>query len=479
MRLRTVLARLAVALLILAVPAVGAAIAAPATFAAIYAPGPPRAVPPPAPLPHDPTRPTAVVVLGLEGTEVSDVLAPYEVLAATGRLNVYTVAAERRPVTLTGGLDLVPDLSFDALAALVGVPDLVVVPAMADVGEPTDAPVAAWLRAQRGAQYLAICNGSGVLAASGVLDGRTATAHRLGLAGFEAQYPAVRWVRGERVVDGGDVVSTAGVLSGIAGTLRLVEHRFGPEVAAGAAAAIGWDPARGDLPLASGPAVPGPAAVVNAGFRWRPASLGVLLTDGVGEVELASVFDVHGGQSLAARTTALSPDGGPVRSRHGLVFLPRGDVGAAAGLDRLLVSGHGPAVAVPGGVTPVAVHAGSGFAYDQTITDLARTTDVATARWTATTLELPLQGSALEGPAWPWAPTAVPVVLIAAGGLLWALVARHRARGRTGATNAAERSAGTLRPQSSITDRCGRGRRRRLAALREGPEQGNRVAPGP
>lgn len=448
MSTRTVLARLAArlaaALLILAVPAAGAAIAAPATFAAITAPGPPRPVPPGSPPVHDPAKPTAVVVLGLEGAEVSDVLAPYEVLAATGRYNLYTVAPQRRPVPLTGGLDLVPDLSFDALAARVGVPDLVVVPAMPDVGEPTTAPVTAWLRAQRGAQYLAVCNGSGVLAGSGVLDGRTATAHRLGVGGFEAQYPAVRWVRGERVVDGGDVVSTAGVLSGIAGTLRVVEQRFGSSVAAGAAAAIGWDPARGDRPLASGPAVPGPAAIVNAGFRWRPAALGVLLTDGVGEVELASVFDVHGGQSLAARTTALSADGGPVRSRHGLQFLPRAELGAARGLDRLIVPGR-TAASVPAGLDPVYVHAGPGFAYDRTVADLARTTDVATARWAATALELPIEDDALAGPAWPWAPTAVPVVLVAAG-VAVALAVGHRRTGARGGPSTRRRSSASAGP---------------------------------
>ena len=54
--------------------------------------------------------------MGALGAEVSDVLAPYEILAATDRFNVYTVGPERRPVPLTGGLDLVPDLTFDELA---------------------------------------------------------------------------------------------------------------------------------------------------------------------------------------------------------------------------------------------------------------------------------------------------------------------------------------------------------------------------
>src|SRR5437667_51739 len=82
-------------------------------------------------------------------------------------------------------------------------PDLVVVPAMPDVGEPTAAPVSAWLRqeAQRGALMLSVCNGSGVLAAAGLLDGRDATAHWIRIGTFEGRFPATHWVRGPRYID--------------------------------------------------------------------------------------------------------------------------------------------------------------------------------------------------------------------------------------------------------------------------------------
>jgi hypothetical protein len=65
---------------------------------------------------HDPAKPTAVIVLSLQGTNVADVLAPYEVLANTGAFNLYTVAVRREPVALTGGVDLIHDLSFGQLA---------------------------------------------------------------------------------------------------------------------------------------------------------------------------------------------------------------------------------------------------------------------------------------------------------------------------------------------------------------------------
>jgi putative intracellular protease/amidase len=424
---------LAVVVAALLLPGVGAAVAVPAAITGPYTPGPDRPVPAAGPSGHDPAKPTAVVVVGGRGAEVSDTLAPYEVLATTGRFNVYTVAARRAPVPLTGGLDLVPDLTFDELAALDGPADVVVVPAFPDVGQPSTRPVTDWLRTQDagGALLLGICNGSGLLASAGLLDGRPATAHWLRLPAYESAHPRVDWVRGQRFVDDGDVVTTAGILSGLDGTLHVVERLLGPAVAADAAAAVGWRHHRTDPPVTPRSALPDPVAMLNAGWRWLPPTIGVALTDGVGEIELASVFDPYGAQSLASRTLAVSADGGPVRSRHGLLFLPRADVaGAAARLDRLVVPGAARDVAAPpGGPQPEHLHAAGGFPYDAAVVDLARTVDVATARWTARNLELPVDGLALAGPAWPWALTAVPFLLAVPGAAV-ALVAIRLLRRR-------------------------------------------------
>jgi len=380
--------------------------------------------------------------VGEHGALVTDVLAPYEILAATGRFNVYTVAPQRRPVPLTGGLDLVPDLTFDDLARRIGTPDLVVVPALPDDGEPTTAPVTGWLRTQAagGAQLLGVCNGGGVLASAGLLDGRPATAHWLRISTYQERHPEVDWVRGQRVVDDGNVVTTAGITSSIDGTLHIVERLVGPAAAADAAAAIAWRHYRTDPPVTTGPAVPDPAAILNAGYSWNPPTIGVLLTDGVGEIELASVFDSYS-QSLATRLLALSADGAPVRSRHGLTFLTRAAYAAAGPqLDRLVVPGSAaaarPVAPAPGGPEPQYLHDQPGFAFDAVVTDLAEHTDVATARWTAKVLELPTDGLDLHGPAWPWAPSAALAALALIGAAAATTVARalgHRRRGRENA----------------------------------------------
>lgn len=61
-----------------------------------YAPPPAGRLPAVAPPPHAPGKPTVAVVVGNAGANVADTLVPYDVLASTGKFNVYTVAAGRQ-----------------------------------------------------------------------------------------------------------------------------------------------------------------------------------------------------------------------------------------------------------------------------------------------------------------------------------------------------------------------------------------------
>ena len=95
-----------------------------------------------------------------------------------------------------------------------------------------------------------------------------------------------------RWVDDGDLISTAGILSGIDGTLHAIDRLLGPATAARAATALGWTP----RPVAQEQHTWRPSdaiVVLNAGYRWDPPQIGVLLSDGVGESELAAVFDTY------------------------------------------------------------------------------------------------------------------------------------------------------------------------------------------
>ena len=436
MQWRTVRWVAATVFVALAVPGAVAAAGIAGARGEVYTPREPGT--PPAPVDtaaaptHDPGKPTAVILLGPEGANAADVLAPYEVLAATGAFNLYTVAPQRQPVPLTGNLDLVPDLSLGQLdQRLPTGPEVIVVPQLSEVASglpPSIAPVIAWLqrqRAQGDPLLVSVCVGAEVPAEAGLLDGRPATSHWLGLIGLRRNYPGVRWTDGVTYVDDGDLITTAGVLSGVDGALRVVERMVGPAAAAKAARAVAWPAYHPGGPAAIRQSRPAPADVVgllSAGYRWDRPSTGVLLTDGVGEIELASAFRPYTELSYLARPVAVTADGRPVRSRHGLTFVPRADLaGAAPGLDRLVVPGADAArraaadsLSLPERLTPLYLHDQPGFAFDAAVGDIARTQDVATARWVAKTLQYPTTNPKLSGPAWPWALTLRPILLAAA-----------------------------------------------------------------
>jgi transcriptional regulator GlxA family with amidase domain len=426
--------RVAVVVLVgLAAPVAVAGVGIAGARGEVYTPRGPGAPPVPvdqvAAPPHDLGKPTVVILLGPEGANAADVLAPYEVLAATGAFNLYTVAPERQPVPLTGNLDLVPDLSLGQLDdRLPAGPEVIVVPQLTEVlagVPPSLAPVIAWLQRQRarGDRLLVgVCVGAEVLAEAGLLEGRPATSHWLGLIGLRRTYPQVRWQEGVRYVDDGDLLTTAGVLSGVDGALRVIERMVGPAAAAQAAQAVAWPAYSPGGPAPIRPSRPAPADVVgvlSAGYRWDRPTMGVLLTGGVGETELASAFRPYTELSYLARPLAVTADGRPVRSRHGLTFAPRADLAAAApGLDRLVVPGAAAArraaadgLALPEGLGPVYLHRRPGFAFDAALGDIARTRDLATARWVAKTLQYPTANPPLAGPAWPWALTLRPILI--------------------------------------------------------------------
>ena len=96
-------------------------------------------------------------------------------------------------------------------------PDMVMIPAFPNVDKPAKSGPS-WAGSSSNQRGDRSCSpsawGRKLSRRPGLLDGRTATTHWGDIDRIEQAYPAVKWVRGVRYVDGGDYMTSAGITSG-------------------------------------------------------------------------------------------------------------------------------------------------------------------------------------------------------------------------------------------------------------------------
>ena len=189
----------------------------------------------------------AQIVL-FDGFDPLDVIAPFDVLVAGsdavgGELVVELVSAEgpRPVVSGSRGLVLHATAQLDpskpgyiivpgASGPIEGDPDEIdTIPVLlARFGETAAAPLMRQAMDNPDITVATVCGGSLALAMAGLLEGRNAVTHVLGLDVLEAT--GVNVVRA-RVVDDGDLVTAGGVTSGLDLALHLLERSYGASVA--------------------------------------------------------------------------------------------------------------------------------------------------------------------------------------------------------------------------------------------------------
>jgi hypothetical protein len=222
------------------------------------------------------------------------------------------------------------------------------VPAVADPDGPQEAGLRAWItdQADRGARILGVCAGSRVLAATGLLNGRTATSHWSWLGALRKQHPQVHWVEGRRFVQDGSVTTTAGITSGIPGALQVVADLAGPDEATRLGRVVrypNWSVDRDTtIPTQSFTVADAPVGL-NALIPWGRPIIGIALTDGIGEIDVAGTFEVYS-VSYAARAVPISTKGA-VTTEHGMVLLANTPEDAPS-LTRMAVPGSGGTASV-------------------------------------------------------------------------------------------------------------------------------------
>jgi transcriptional regulator GlxA family with amidase domain len=191
-----------------------------------------------------------IQIVLFDGFDPLDVIAPYEVLFAGSTMSGGAIIVEL--VSAEGARDVPSGTGPLALHA-VGVldparADLVVVPGASgripdDVGDDTEGTIPVILGGtlttglpallaaamdRQGLTVATVCGGSLVLAMAGLIEGRHATTHHLGMDLLDATGAIAV---DARVVDDGDLVSGAGVTSGLDLGLYLLERELGPRIA--------------------------------------------------------------------------------------------------------------------------------------------------------------------------------------------------------------------------------------------------------
>lgn len=168
-----------------------------------------------------------------------DAVGPYEVFARVPGARVHFVATEPGPKrTDSGVLALVADVALDDLPS----PDVVVVPGgPGQVAAMEDAKLLDWIRAahRTSTWTTAVCTGTLILGAAGVVQGLRATSHWLALDVLPDY--GVRQTL-ERVVFDGKVVTAAGVSAGIDMALRLAARLAGDDAAQAIQLSLEYDP---------------------------------------------------------------------------------------------------------------------------------------------------------------------------------------------------------------------------------------------
>lgn len=186
-----------------------------------------------------------VTVLFLDETFSSTAVGPMEVFRHAGslwniltgmrqspRFSVTTASVDGEAVNCDGPIQIKPMAAINDIHQT----DLIFIPttglSIDDVVERNE-PVVPWLKhwRKRGAEIASVCSGVGLVAETGLLDGKRATTH-WGLAErFREKYPRVKWMPELMVTEDHGLYCGGGVHAALDLSLYLVEKFCGHDVA--------------------------------------------------------------------------------------------------------------------------------------------------------------------------------------------------------------------------------------------------------
>ena len=188
-----------------------------------------------------------LAILIFDGVQIIDYTGPYETFGHAYSdeeplFNIYTVAKTPDAITTTMGMSVNPKYTFLNAPQ----PEVLVIPGGDVEKQLIDKNVIKWVQghAKKATVTMSVCNGALILAKAGLLDGLKATTTFTLIPKLRQAAPKTTVVDNERYVDNGNIITTAGLSSGIDGSLHVIERFFGKGVAQMAALGMeyNWDP---------------------------------------------------------------------------------------------------------------------------------------------------------------------------------------------------------------------------------------------
>lgn len=191
------------------------------------------------------------------GVDQSDFTGPFEVLSRLPDSTFHVLWKEKTPVRDVRGLILTPEMTFSEAPQI----DLLVVPrGRGQEALMEDEAVLSFIREQAGnARFVfSVCTGALVCGAAGLLRGRRATTHwtAFHLLEYFGATPV-----DQRVVTDGNLITAAGVTSGLDGALLVASLLRGERIARIIQLEIQYSP---EPPFSSGNPSTAPADVLHA-----------------------------------------------------------------------------------------------------------------------------------------------------------------------------------------------------------------------
>jgi transcriptional regulator GlxA family with amidase domain len=175
-------------------------------------------------------RQVAIVVF--DDVEVLDFAGPFEVFAVAGEythpseFKVFTVSQDGKAIRARNGLQVQPDYGFANCPHM----DILIIPGGAGTRPLVkNEAFLAWVKQQNTQTELtlSVCTGSLVLAACGLLQNQEATTHITCYDELRGISPTTHVKEGQRFVDIGHIITSAGISAGIDMSLYVVKKLAG------------------------------------------------------------------------------------------------------------------------------------------------------------------------------------------------------------------------------------------------------------